>query len=137
MTVRSIVTVAALLLAAPLSSLACGVCIEDKVAATYDHQVIAKAMLEDHTVLFLEVTGLASGAPQMKQFISGVVEGARGVDHGSARVSLDQAAVSFAFNSNAYTPQDVIKRISQKLSSQHINVKLIRILKKGKLSEPV
>ena len=52
------------LLAASAAAQACGVCVEDKMAAVYDHGVIGKALGQKHHVAFFHVDGsLAAGEP--------------------------------------------------------------------------
>ena len=40
------------LLAAAGSAYACGVCVEDKMAAAYDHAIVTKALAQKHHVAF-------------------------------------------------------------------------------------
>ena len=44
--------IASLLLIVSSSAMACGHCIEDKIAAVYDYSVVSKAVSEKHPVLF-------------------------------------------------------------------------------------
>src|SRR3982750_1452609 len=39
---------------------ACGYCVEDKIAATYDHAVVTQAFARKHQVAFFHVDGTAS-----------------------------------------------------------------------------
>lgn len=82
---------AALLLAAPAR--ACGVCVEDKVAATYDHGVLQRATARGQLVVFCGVTGPADAA-RLRQAAARV----RGLDRDSLRISAEPAAVSFALD---------------------------------------
>ena len=49
---------ASLLLVSTSSVIACGHCIEDKVAAVYDHTIVSKAVSEKHIVAFFGIEGL-------------------------------------------------------------------------------
>ena len=42
------------LAATPLAAMACGVCLEDKVAATYDHALVQRAIEKHRVVVFAE-----------------------------------------------------------------------------------
>src|SRR3954471_6185500 len=75
-------------------ALACGYCVEDKIAATYDHAVITHALAQKHHVAFMHVDGAATSAKVLEDAIYGV----RGVDRGTVRVSADLLTVSFAFD---------------------------------------
>jgi hypothetical protein len=71
---------------------ACGYCVEDKIAAVYDHAIISRALAAKHQVAFLHVEGRAS-----RQAIERAANAA-GADRGSVRVSADVLTVSFAFD---------------------------------------
>jgi len=62
---------------------ACGYCVEDKIAATYDHAVVTRALAEKHHVVFLHVDGAVPG----RKALEDAVYSAPGVDRGTARVS--------------------------------------------------
>jgi hypothetical protein len=47
---------AGLLAAAPLAG-ACGYCVEDKMAAAYDHAVVSRALAQQHHIAFFHVDG--------------------------------------------------------------------------------
>ena len=40
------------LCAAPMTAIACGACVEDRVAATYDHAVMTQAVARHHVLVF-------------------------------------------------------------------------------------
>jgi hypothetical protein len=84
----------ALLLLAALSgpALGCGYCLEDKVAAAYDHAVLTKAAAAKHQVAFFHVDGAAPRAALQKAVY------AAGADRGSVRIATEQQALSFAFD---------------------------------------
>lgn len=41
----------------PIAALACGACVEDRVAATYDHAIINAAIAKHQQVVFVAVDG--------------------------------------------------------------------------------
>src|SRR4051812_15875614 len=82
------------LLAVSTAALACGYCVEDKIAATYDHAVVTQAFARKHHVVFLHVDGLA----QSRRALERAAYAAPGVDAGSVRVSADLLTVSFAYD---------------------------------------
>ena len=85
---------AALLVLAFVSATAqaCGYCVEDKIAAVYDHQVVTRARQTRHEVVFLHVDGTAT-----RQALERAAYAA-GADRGTVRVSADLLTVSFAFD---------------------------------------
>ena len=38
---------------APLAALACGHCLEDRIASVYDHSAVERAKLQKHTLMYL------------------------------------------------------------------------------------
>ena len=86
-------TMAALLLVSgPV--LACGYCLEDQVAATYDHAVVTHAMAQKHHVAFFHVDGTAKSRAALER----AAYASPAVDRGTVRVSDDLLTVSFAFD---------------------------------------
>lgn len=89
---------------------ACGYCVEDKIAACYDHAVIQKARGAGNEVAFFALQGnpLQDAAKLRKQ-----VESERGVVRGSARISIESGALSFAYDprrSNAVAIADALEK---------------------------
>jgi hypothetical protein len=77
---------AGLLLAAQ-GALACGYCVEDKVAMVYDHSVIVRALNKRHEVAFLAIEGPLAASPRRQRELERAIESTPGVDRASARVS--------------------------------------------------
>jgi hypothetical protein len=89
----------ALLLAAAAPVLACGVCAEDKVAATYDHRSVQQALARGRVVVYCELAGLRE--PRQAQRVAARL---RGVDARSIRVSAEPAALSFVLDPRQQSP---------------------------------
>jgi hypothetical protein len=79
-----VVIVAAALSAALPTASACGVCVEDKVAATYDHAVIERAIANGQQVVFVAVDGPVDGGALGRKIAKANVGG---VVAGTVRVS--------------------------------------------------
>src|SRR5262245_56602507 len=84
----------AVLLLASGQALACGYCVEDKIAAAYDHAVVTRALATKHHVAFLHVDGAVRGRAALEK----AAYSAPAVDRGTVRVSADLLTVSFAFD---------------------------------------
>ena len=91
-------------------ALACGYCVEDKIAATYDHAVVTHALAQKHHVAFLHVDGTAS-----RKVLEAAIYSAPGVDRGTVRVSADLLTVSFAFDPSKATLGAIHARAEKKL----------------------
>lgn len=88
------IDLAAVLLVASGEALACGYCLEDQIATTYDHAVVTHALARKHAVVFMHV----DGAVPSRRALERAVYSVPAVDRGTARVSPDLATVSFAFD---------------------------------------
>src|SRR4051812_40301615 len=94
---------AQLLAAAALSATAgtaaaCGYCIEDKIAAVYDHAVVTAAIGQKHQVAFFAVDGPIPAEAQARTALQTALSLSRGIDAGSLRLSVESASLSFAFD---------------------------------------
>ena len=86
----------ALLAATPLASVACGVCLEDKVAATYDHALVQRAIEQHRVVVFAEPRKLVDAA-QLKTMAARAAR-APGVDASTVRTSAAPQSLSFVLD---------------------------------------
>ena len=85
------VIMAVLALALPAQSgRACGYCVEDKIAAVYDHAVVTQALARKHQVAFFGLDGPLAGDENERRLIERIAETAYGADAGSARVSIEE-----------------------------------------------
>jgi len=96
----------------PSASQACGACVEDKIAATYDHRVIERASASGSVMVFCAITG-----PFDAQRLKEAVRRVRGVQPQSVRVSAQLAAVSFAVDPRVRAPHAVVEAAQRHLAS--------------------
>lgn len=116
------VALAAALAAFVPASHACGACVEDKVAATYDHGVVERAAASGDVIVFCELTGPLDAA-QLKR----AVRRMRGVEPQSVRVSMQPAALSFAVDPKLQSPQAAIDAVQRGIApGTHLRV--VRLL---------
>lgn len=107
---------------------ACGHCIEDKVAATYDFGVLTRAARRGHVVVYTEIRGPAAGAgPALRAFVVHALASIPGVDPGTVRVSLDPPAASFACDSATPTPGKLIAAVAPRLAAKGLSLNVIQI----------
>jgi len=106
----TLVITVALVALAPAASLACGACVEDKIAATYDHGVAEQAAANGDVIVFCEVTG-SLDAQRLKQAVRRV----HGVKPQSVRVSAQPAALSFTVDPRAHSPQAAVEAAQRSL----------------------
>lgn len=111
----------------PVASLACGVCIEDKVAATYDHAVVMRAGARGHLVVFGEI----DGAVDIETVTAGIPAAARGVtgiDRGTVRTSASPPAFSFALDPAAQAPASAVAILQKRLRAQGVRLSVLRVM---------
>lgn len=113
-------------LAMPVSSLACEICVEDQVAATYDHAVVAQAEAAAHFVLFTAVRGKTAGTASSQTTIRSAIASVAGVDRSSIRLSAAPPAVSFAWNPKGLASGAVLRAINKRLAGSGLALIALR-----------
>lgn len=107
----------------PLSSHACGACVEDSVGATYDHQVLTRAKVAGNVVMFCQVSGPFDAAQLVKS-----VRRTQGVSARSVRTSNQPPALSFAFDPARQSPQAAVDAMGRSLPAG-TRLSLVRVMK--------
>ena len=110
--------IGSVLLAASIQVFACGYCVEDKIAATYDHRVVTRALGQKHQVVFLHVEGTVPSGRLLER----AIYSAPAVDRGSARVSADLLTVSFAYDPARATLGAIQSRIDKALAAHRVSL---------------
>jgi hypothetical protein len=126
---RWFIAAVVLTLSATLSapSLACGVCIEDKVAATYDHAVVTRAGALHHLVVFGEIDGAVS-IKRVTASISAAARRVQGIDPGTIRTSASPPAFSFALDPAAQAPDAAVAELQKRMRTQGVRLNVLRIM---------
>lgn len=120
---------AALLLALQATAaLACGYCIEDKIAAVYDHAIVTRALGQKHQVVFFAIDGMLAPGPGTQRAIQALVESAGAADKGSARVSVEAAVLSVAFDPRRISFAAMQKALERKLAAKKLTLLPLRVM---------
>ena len=107
---------------------ACGYCVEDKMAAVYDHAVVTRALGQQHHVAFFHVDGKLATGDAGKRALLQAVESAPGADKGSARASMESASLAVAFDPKR-TPVMALQRdIERKLAGKGLSLMLLQVM---------
>jgi hypothetical protein len=107
---------------------ACDACLEDKIAATYDWQVVSTAQRLGHTVVFTKLLGPITPRDEaLARTIVRRLGTIAGVDVGTVRVSLAPPAVSFACNPACMATPRLIATINRKLRPTGLALAIVRI----------
>ena len=128
MTARRACIIAAFAAGSAATSFACGYCVEDKIAAVYDHAVVTRAVAQKHQVVFFAVEGQMSAGEASRRALEAVAESAAGVDKGSARVSVESASLSVAFNPARAPFAGMERSLSRKLAARGLSVAILRVM---------
>jgi hypothetical protein len=116
-----------LLLAASQMSLACGVCVEDKIAAVYDHVAVQQALAAKRTVVFFAIDGKLVADERTKRTISNIARTTPGVDAASVRVSCELASMALAFDGRRTNLVKVQESLEKRLSAQGLTLLAMQV----------
>ena len=105
----------------------CGVCVEDRMAATYDHDRVVGAMDRGHQIVFTDVTSRPMTRTEW-HLLSWTVQSVRGVMKGSVRISKSPMALSFEIDPKATAAATAIREINRRMGKQPIRISLIRTM---------
>ena len=107
---------------------ACDACLEDKIAATYDWQIVSAAKQQGHTVVFGAIKGpLAPGDAAVKSRLDRVLSAVPGVDSRSVRVSLAPPAISFSSDLRRHSAAALLATMNERLRGSGLQLVLLRI----------
>jgi len=107
---------------------ACEVCVEDHVAATYDHAVVAGAEAAGRKVLFVAVRGKDAAAPASEATIRKALAAVPGVDRASIRFSAFPSAASFAWNPKRYDSGEVLRTANGGLGGSGLILVALKVI---------
>ena len=96
---------------------ACGACVEDKIAATYDHAVVQGAATQGRVVVFCELKG-----PIQASSIRKAAAGVRGLDPGSVRVSANPGALSFVVDPARQSPEAAVAGLQRQMPATRVAI---------------
>jgi hypothetical protein len=120
--------VLALLLAlGSASSFACGYCVEDRIAAVYDHALLQWSLASKHPVLFFAWDGPVTRDEASRQKIMAIASAVAGVDKDSTRVSVEPASLALAFDPQQSNAAAVEAALQKKLGSLKISVVRLQV----------
>lgn len=110
------------------SALACGVCIDDKVAVVYDDALVKEALAQHHVVVFAEPVGSGPKGAALVAFRA-AAERAAGVVRGSVRTAPEPAAIAFVLDPGRQTAAAALARVERDSGIRGIRLALLRVLR--------
>lgn len=127
--VHRLLRTAAMLIALHASAaFACGYCVEDKVAAVYDHAVAMQAFGQKHQVAFFGIDGPLIVNDASRREIEALAKSVGLLDKGSVRVSVESAALSVAFDPHRTGFAAVQKSLEKKLAAKKLSLLPMRVM---------
>ena len=106
---------------------ACGVCVEDKIAAVYDHAAVHQALAAKRTVVFFHIDGKLVADERTKRSISDIARATPGVDAASVRVSCELASMALAFDGRRTNLVKVQESLEKRLSARGLSLLAMQV----------
>jgi hypothetical protein len=117
-------------------ALACGYCVEDKIASTYDHASVTRAVGIGHHVVFFHLDGAVPQQDAARRALVAAAESVPGVDRGSVRVALDTFTLSLAFDPRRTSLAALQGALDARLASRKLSAFPLRVIERaGELKE--
>ena len=120
--------VLAALVAAAAGAQACGYCVEDKIASTYDHAAVMRALEAKHHVVFFHIDGPLAQDEKTRQALVAAAESIAGVDRGSVRVKLETLTLALAFDPGKAPLARLQAALEKKYASRKLTLMPLRIM---------
>jgi hypothetical protein len=114
-------------MSAIILALACGFCLEDKLAATYDHALVQRAMQQRRVVVFAEPHAQVDDARLSKSLVAAAGR-VRGVDAKSVRTSASPPTLSFVLDPAASNPRSALDAIGKAAALKGLRIELLRVI---------
>ena len=126
---RTGATLAGLVLALHVSTtFACGHCVEDKIAAVYDHALVTQAMARQQQVAFFAIEGNLEANDASRKSIESIARAIDGVMKNSVKVSVDTASLSFVFDPKMKEVGALQKAIEKKMANKKLSLQLMKVM---------
>jgi hypothetical protein len=122
------VAAAAIAASGALAAQACGVCVEDKIAAAYDHAVVERARERGEVVVFAQVRGRGTSADSVGAARE-AAKRVRGVAARSVRASEPLEAVSFALDPRVRSPEAALSAVERAAGAAAVRLELLKVLR--------
>ena len=116
------------LLALSQQALACGYCVEDKIAAVYDHATVTRALAQKHHVAYFHIEGALVPGAATKRALEAIANSMNGTDQGTARASVESTALSVAFDPQRTTVASLQAALERKLAAKNNSLMLLQVL---------
>jgi hypothetical protein len=113
--------------ATPTLAVACGACVEDTIAAIYDHAVVERSATKGNVLVYASIDGIGD-AKSLANKAGVAARRVAGVDRTSVRVSAAPLALSFAIDPKTQTVDGAIASLEQHGHDQDIRLSVVRVV---------
>ncbi|SRR5581483_2526025 len=117
-------------LLAPAAALACGYCVEDKVAAAYDHAAVSSALKASRTVVFFSIDGPLQSGDAYRRKLESLFASTPGIEKSSVRLALAAATVAVAFDPKRANLGQVQNALERRLAPLGLSLLPIRVMER-------
>ena len=114
-----------LLLLLSFSALACGYCLQDRIASVYDHVLVTQTRQLNQKMLYLVWDGPADHNEKTRRALIAITSRIKGVTKGSVRVSLEPPTIGLAFQPLSISREQIETALLQKLRAKQIVVSVL------------
>ena len=104
------------------AAMACGHCVEDRIAAVYDHALVKQAAARKQQVAYFAWEGPVARSEAVRAKMLALADNARGVEKRTARVSMEPAAIAVVFDPQKMKPAQVETSLRQQLRALKISL---------------
>jgi hypothetical protein len=109
------------------ASFACGYCVEDRIAAVYDHALLQRSLASQHPVLFFAWDGPITRNDASRLKIMALAAAVTGVDKDSTRVSVEPASLALAFDPRQSNATAIEAALQKRLGSLKITIVRLQV----------
>jgi hypothetical protein len=107
---------------------ACGYCVEDKIAAVYEHAAVSRSIAGGRTVVFFAIDGELKHGAATRARIEKLAAAVPGVEPASVRLSTEAAALALAFDPRRTSLAAVQQTLERKLAAQKLSLLAMRVM---------
>lgn len=119
------------------SAVACGHCVEDRIAAVYDHALQAQTLARGHQLAYFSIDGLRGDPAAQRGQIERALRAVAGVDAGSVRIALDPAALVAGFDPLRQPADKMLRALQHAFARQGMSLQLLRVVDGKNETQPL
>lgn len=106
----------------PAAVFACGHCVEDRIAAVYDHALVQRTAASGQRIAYFAWDAKGAHGPALRLRIAESAAGAPGVLAGSVRVSAQPEAVAVGYDPRRHSEQAIEAGLQARLRTLKVSV---------------